>query len=417
MDWKSFLLIFTRILIACISVCYAYQVIYLIVPLVWKRKVKPVSEKKNRYAILIAARNEEKVLPHLLDSIQEQDYPKELLHIYVVADNCTDRTQQVAKEHGAVVYARDNRTQIGKGYALNYLLEQIDADEGLDSFDCFLVFDADNLLASDYITQINKTCCEGYQAFCGYRNTKNFGSSWLSAAYGVWYLHDSTHLNRSRMLLGFSCAVNGTGFGFTRQVLKECGDWNFFTLTEDLEFNAWCVTHGVKIGYCHDAILYDEQPLRFPQSWKQRTRWAQGGIQVALRYTGKLCRGLLRGKWVSVSCFETLTLSLGGCVLAGIGLISALVEAAVQAGVIGFGSAVLSFLVGAYASTFAMGSLTVLTEWKRIRATPGQIIMSLFAFPVFMLSFLPIAVAAPFCKFQWAPIEHTVAVSAKSIQQ
>lgn len=417
MDWNSFLLIFNRILIACISVCYAYQVIYLFVPLVWKRKAKPVSIKKNRYAILIAARNEEKVLPHLLDSIQGQDYPKELLHIYVVADNCTDRTQQVAQEHGALVYVRNNRTQIGKGYALNYLLEQIDADVGLDSFDCFLVFDADNLLSSDYITQINKTCCDGYQAFCGYRNTKNFGSSWLSAAYGVWYLHDSTHLNRSRMLLGVSCAVNGTGFGFTRQVLKECGDWRFFTLTEDLEFNAWCVTHGVKIGYCHDAILYDEQPLRFSQSWKQRTRWAQGGIQVALRYTGKLCKGLLHGKWISVSCFETLTLSLGGCVVSAIGLISTLIEAAVQAGAIGLGVAVLSFLEGAYASMFAMGSLTVLTEWKRIRATPGQIIMSLFSFPVFMLSFLPIAVAAPFCKFQWAPIEHTVAVSSKSIQQ
>lgn len=258
-------------LVTLTTICYLYQIVYLIVPFFEKRrKHKPV--RLHRFAILIAARNEEAVLPHLLESIRNQGYPAELLDTYVVADNCTDRTAEVARAHGAQVFQRFNKQQVGKGYALNFLLQQIDGNVGLDQYDAFLVFDADNLLEPDYVSQINQTCSDGYEAFCGYRNTKNFGGNWLSAGYGIWYLHDSTHLNRSRMMLGTTCAVTGTGFGFTRALLERCGGWHFFTLTEDIEFNTWCATHGVRIGYCHDAILYDEQPESFRQSWRQRTR-------------------------------------------------------------------------------------------------------------------------------------------------
>ena len=198
-----------------LSLCYAYQILYLFVPF-FKKQPPVTADKLHRYAILIAARNEEAVLPHLLQSIRQQDYPPELFTTFVVADNCTDRTAQVAAQYGAVVFSRFDREKVGKGYALNYLLSQIDAAEGWDQFDAFLVFDADNLLEKDYLRQINKVCTQGYDAFCGYRNSKNFGGNWVSAGHSLWYLHESTHLNRSRMLLGNPCMVSGTGFGFTR---------------------------------------------------------------------------------------------------------------------------------------------------------------------------------------------------------
>ena len=369
------------------------------------------SDKLNRYAVLIPARNEEKVLPNLIESIHLQDYPAELITIYVIADNCTDNTAKVAFDSGAKVFTRFSTEQIGKGYALNYLLREIDRTDGLESFDAFLVFDADNLLQRDYIRQINHLYADGYDAFCGYRNTKNFGSNWISAGYGVWYLHDSTHLNRSRMAVGASCMVNGTGFGFSREVLRKCGQWEFFTLTEDIEFSVWCVANGIKIGYCHDAVLYDEQPITFPQSWRQRTRWVQGGIQILFKRSKELFRGMVKGGWRSYSCFEFATLSAWGYSLGILSGITASAATIANYGVDAFLISLPFALISSYLSLLAVGAWTVLTEWNRIRAKTRHKILGVFAFPMYMLTFIPIAIFAPFCKFQWTPVDHTVAVS------
>ena len=401
-------------LVVLTSICYFYQIIYLIIPLILRDKPHGPA-KRTRYAVLIAARNEEAVLPHLLRSIAAQDYPSDLIRTFVVADNCTDRTAALAKAEGATVFERFNDRRIGKGYALNYLLSRMDETVGLDSFDAFLIFDADNLLEPDYITQINRVCSDGYDAFCGYRNSKNFGSNWLSAGYGLWYLHDSTHLNRSRMRLGTPCAVNGTGFGFTRELLRRTGGWNFFTLTEDIEFSTWCATRGVRIGYCHDAILYDEQPTSLAVSIRQRTRWVQGGLQVSVRYAGDLLRGLFRGGVITYASFETLTLSLWGY---GMGILSAgsvLMAAYLTGRWLGLAQALLAAMAGAYVSFFLVGTLTLATEHRRIRAGLRGKLLALVGFPLFMLTYAPITLTAPFRRFQWQPIRHTVAIAAEEL--
>lgn len=410
MDWKLILQTISTVFIVVTSICYAYQFAYLFVPLVSKKRIHK-SDKLTRYAILIPARNEEKVLPHLLESIHKQDYPTELITVYVIADNCTDNTAKIASASGAKVFSRFNTEQIGKGYALNYLLREIDKTDGLDRFDAFLIFDADNLLQRDYIRQINHVYSEGYEVFCGYRNTKNFGSNWISAGYGVWYLHDSTHLNRSRMAVGASCMVNGTGFGFSRDVLHRCGLWEFFTLTEDIEFSVWCAANGIKIGYSHDAILYDEQPMTFPQSWRQRTRWVQGGIQILFKRSKELFCGMRKGGWRSYSCFEFATLSAWGYSLGIISGILASASTIVNYGIGSFLSSLPIALISSYLSLLAVGAWTVLTEWKRIRAKTRHKILGVFAFPMYMFTFVPIAICAPFRKFQWTPVDHTVAVS------
>lgn len=184
----------SAVLLLLTGVCFCYQTVYLAVSLFWKEP-RHKSEKPTRYAVLIAARNEEAVLPYLLQSIRAQDYPAERIGVYVVADNCTDRTAEAAEAGGAQVYRRFDRTRIGKGYALHELLEWMRRTGELDRWDAFLIFDADNLLCPDYISKINRTCSDGFAAFHGYRNTKNFGDSWISSAYALWYLHDSVHLN------------------------------------------------------------------------------------------------------------------------------------------------------------------------------------------------------------------------------
>ncbi len=403
------------VLAVVLSILYFYQIAYLFVPMIFRQRPaknpKPMANR--RFAILIAARNEQAVLPHLLDSIQGQDYP--YITTYVVADNCTDETARVAREHGAIVYERFNKKQVGKGYALDYLLTQIQQDGHLDDYDAFMIFDADNLLSSNYFTEMNKTCDRGYEAFSGYRNTKNFATNWISAGYGIWYLHDAVHMNRSRCLLGATCAVNGTGFGFTRQLLEKMGGWKFFTLTEDIEFSMVCATHGYKVGYCHDAILYDEQPTKWSQSYRQRIRWSQGAFQVARLHSGELFRGIIHPK-TAYSSIESMTLSVWGLGLGAVAGILSFINSFLDGGA---GNAAAVFGVAAlttYLSMAGIAALTVLTEWKRIPATTGRKLFSILCFPLFMISWLPISMLSIFYKFQWTPIEHTVAISAQELK-
>lgn len=393
---------------------YSYQLLYLFLPFFRKSPVFSPAPPK-RYAILIAARNEEAVLPYLLDSIAAQDYPADCITTYVVADNCTDHTASVSQAHGSRVFCRFDREHIGKGYALDYLLRQIDLREGLDQFDAFLVFDADNLLEPDYVRQINQLCSAGFAAFCGYRNSKNYGDNWISAGYALWYLHESTHLNRSRMALGTCCAVSGTGFGFTRQLLKQMGGWRYFTLTEDIEFGTWCATHGIRIGYCHDAVLYDEQPTSFPVSVRQRTRWIQGGIQVSLRYFRHQVRGILQGGKTGWASFETATLGLWGYGTSTVAWCVAMISAFILGRWGGLGQAMLGGLLGSYGSLLVIGILTLLPEWKRIHATSARKLGSLLTFPLFMLTYIPIALLSLFRKRQWQPIAHTRTISATQL--
>lgn len=416
MDIFPYLRIVTRILILLVTLLYSYQFLYLALPLLIRPR-KRTASRSLRYAVLIAARNEEAVIGHLLDSILAQEYPRELVDIYVVADNCTDRTADIARAHGAAVYTRFNKVHIGKGYALNYLLDHIRRDGGWERYDAFLIFDADNLLKPDYIRSINTLPANGYQAFCGYRNTKNFGTNSITSSYGLWYLHESSHMNRSRMALGVGCHVNGTGFGFTRELLEKMGGWNFFTLTEDIEFNHYCASSGIKIGYCHTAMLYDEQPLTFGQSWKQRTRWAQGGYQVFYRYGLSMLKGLFHPGWQGWTCMELNSLSVMGY---GLSVLTGLMTVITAVPVLGMkGSlAVLVLALGsAYLSITGLAVLTLAMEWKHIRATTRQKLTSVLGFPLFMLTFAPIAFFALFRKFQWEPIHHTAAISAAELSR
>ena len=254
-------------------VCYSYQFAYILVPYLKKEKPHKPAEL-HRYAVLISARNEELVIGNLLDSISAQDYPSSLVRVFVVADNCTDKTAKVARAHGAIVYERFNDKLVGKGYALEYLLDRIGEEYG-DVFDAYMVFDADNLLSEDYISRMNETFSDGYRIITSYRNSKNYGDNWISAGYALWFLREAKYLNNARYLLGTSCAVSGTGFMFSREILKSCGGWPFHLLVEDIEFTIHNIVSGEKVGYCPRAVLYDEQPTKFSQSWKQRMRWAR----------------------------------------------------------------------------------------------------------------------------------------------
>ena len=392
--------------------------VYIILTFVKKFPEHREEAKPNRFAVLICARNEELVLPDLLDCIRSQTYPAERITTFVMADNCTDRTAEVAREKGAVVYTRFNKELVGKGYAMEELLAHIAEDYPENPFDGYFVFVADNLLDEHYVEEMNRTFSDGYSVVTSYRNTKNYADNWISAGYALWFLHEARHLNQGRFLANSCCAISGTGFMFSHKILEKHGGWPFHLLTEDIEFTAECATTGEKIGYCRDAVFYDEQPVTFRQSWKQRMRWVKGYIQVFQKYGKKLAAGAVRGK---LACFDMMMNNLPALFFSLIGLLgnaAFLVIAIVEKySILPILFSLWSLFWGLYGVVFFLGALTLATEWKNIYATPAQKIKHLFMFPVFMMTFLPIAVCAFFERVNWEPIEHKRKRSLKEIRR
>ncbi len=389
------------------TVCYAYQFLYMILPLFIRKK--PVARTpKNRYGVLICARNEEAVIHNLLNSLKAQDYPAELFDVFVLADNCTDRTAEIARNCGAEVFVRHDRNRIGKGFALDFLLKNIYRKYGRERFDGFFVFDADNVLEPDYITQMDRTFCEGHPAVTGYRNSKNYGDNWISAGYSLWFLRESQFLNRPRYLLGTSCGVSGTGFLVSRETLEKTGGWNYFLLTEDIEFTTERVAAGERIAYCERAVLYDEQPTGFGQSVRQRLRWSKGYFQVLRVHGAALFRGIFSKNGLScldmaLSILPALVLSLASVAVNLATLILALGDGAALSGVLlSFGESVLN----AYLTFLFIGGVTLVSEWRNIRASARKKILYLFTFPAFMSTYIPISLAALFVPVAWKPIAH-----------
>ena len=354
-------------------VCYTYQFLYIPVP--WLRKARPHGPAKdNRYAVLICARNEQRVIGDLIASLRGQTYPQGLLSLFVL-------------EH----------------------LEQ-DYPQG---FDGYFVFDADNILAPNYVEAMNRTFSDGHDIVTSYRNSKNYGDNWISAGYALWFLRESRYLNHARFLLGTSCAVSGTGFLVSRRVLEETGPWPFHLLTEDIQFSVDQVTRGRKIAFCPDAVLYDEQPTTFRQSWNQRLRWSKGYLQVFRGYGARLLRGAARG---SFSCYDMAAAIMPAFVLSATAIVCN-VTAAILGAVHGEDLTIALWSVGQmllnmYLTLFVLGAITTVTEWKRIHTKAVKKILYAFTFPLFMFTYIPISFAALFSKGEWKPIEHRVSAAS-----
>ena len=407
LNW-SIVLLFTLL--------YLYQGFYLVVGLLLRRhKDRHEPSRLHRFAVVVSARNEEQVIGELLDSLRKQDYPRELLDLYVVADNCTDDTAGAARKAGAFVYERRDPIHKGKGYAMDYLFRRL-KEEGKDCYDGYFVFDADNLVDPSFVREMNRTFDKGYDAVTCYRNSKNFGDNWISAGYSIWFLREARFLNFPRTLLGTNCHVSGTGFLVSSKVIEENGGWPFHLLTEDIQFSVDCAIRGKRIGYCDTAVIYDEQPVTFRQSWDQRLRWSKGFYQVDREYTVPLLKGMLRPGRLGTSCYDMfvtvapgmlLTLAMilfNAVVLAACLTQPAYLAARVIHETVGFiGSSLGNFYLG----LLLYGLCTVLSEWKHIQAPALKKLGYVFTFPIFMFTYIPISIAALVRKVEWKPIYHT----------
>lgn len=416
------------VLYIALTVLYFYQFIYIIIALFGeKNKKKPIPEAsvKHRFAFIIAARNERAVIGNLIQSIKRQNYPAELIDVIVVADNCTDDTADISRQNGAIVYERFNNMLVGKGYALDYAFSHIAEDfGGYDAYDGYFIFDADNVIDKNYVKEMNNVFDSGYNVITSYRNSKNYDTNWITAGYSLWFIREAKYLNNPRMMLKTSCAVSGTGFLVNSSIIKKNNGWKFNLLTEDIQFSVVNILEGEKIGYCENAMFYDEQPTTFKQSWNQRMRWSKGFYQVMYKYGKELIAMMFKKREMFVSCYDMFmtlapaTLLSVGCIVLNVGFLicaasnmhvfKMLLKPTLLA--IGYGC------VNFYMLIFFMGLITLITEWNKILASTKKKIMYLFTFPIFMATYIPISLVALVKKVEWKPITHSISKSVEDIE-
>lgn len=418
----DFVTYFNYAIAIVLTVAYLYQMGYLVIGLIrGRRQNLPEPKMLHRFAVIISARNERNVIGGLIKSLKDQNYPSELLDIYVVADNCTDDTAEVSRRAGALVYERFDTVQVGKGYALDYLFDRLKKDHR-DSYEGYFVFDADNYVDPNFVREMNRVFDTGkYAAITSYRNSKNFGSNWISAGYGMWFLREARFLNAPRMFLGTSCAISGTGFLVSADLIRENGGWPYHLLTEDIEFSVNCALHGKCIGYCERAVVFDEQPVTFRQSWNQRLRWSKGFYQINFHYGFSLLKGCFQPRRQAFSCYDMLMTVAPGMLLTLIGIAFNLIllgaclfepqSVAKQVMEI-TGQFLVQSVVMFYLGLLLYGAATVVVEWRSIRIPNWKKIAYLFTFPLFMFTYVPIALVALVRKVEWKPIAHGVDCAA-----
>lgn len=416
------IVIFNTIVGLVFSVCFLYQVVFFFIGLIRGQVKIPLAKKQHTYAFFIAAHNEEAVIANLVKSIKDQDYPSELIDVFVVADACTDNTAQAAREAGAIVYERNDLSRKGKSWVMDYGFDRI-LREYPGKHEAFFIFDADNLLSRDYVTIMNDAFDQGYLALTSYRNSKNFGSSWISSAYATWFIREARYLNNARMICHTSCAVSGSGYLVSAKLIEGMKGWDFHTLTEDIQFSTFCAIHGVRIGYA-PAEFFDEQPVTLKASIKQRMRWTKGFYQVLFTYGRHMFKSI--GKFHRFAAYDMLMvvgpamLLTLMCLLVNVTFIAVgslshgflATDAEIEMAI----GSIIMMLAYMYGTFFVMGLSTTITEWKHIHCPQKwRIFTNLFTFPLFMFTYVPLTVAALFLKVDWVPTPHDVSVTLDEV--
>ncbi len=280
---------FDYIMVPLQIIIFLFTMYYFVIGFcgMWRKKEKKILIPQKTFAVIIAAHNEEQVIGQLIDNLHNLEYPKELYDIYVIADNCTDNTPQIAEQAGAIVCQRNNLEKVGKGFAMEWMFAKLFEFER--KYDAVAIFDADNLVHPRFLLEMNNRLCKGDKLVQGYLDAKNPYDTWVSGTFAIafWVIDHIWHLAKTN--IGLSSVLGGTGMCITTDVLKKHG-WGATCLTEDMEFTMKSLVEGIKTTWAHDAIVYDEKPLTFKQSWNQRKRWAQGQFDVAHRFIPKMLK-------------------------------------------------------------------------------------------------------------------------------
>ncbi|GIP34446.1 glycosyltransferase family 2 protein [Paenibacillus sp. J2TS4] len=378
----------------------------------YRRKQKKQYEPQKSFAVLVAAHNEEQVVGALIENLKSLNYPKELYDIMVICDNCTDRTADIVKQHGVYAFERRNPNLRGKGYAIEWMLKKLWKHPR--SYDAVVMFDADNLVSPDFLLHMNNDLCSGARVIQGYLDTKNPHDSWITSAYAVTYWFCNRLWQLPRQNLNLANFLGGTGMCFESNLLKEMG-WGATSLVEDLEFTMRCVQRGINPTFNYEAKVYDEKPLTFKASARQRLRWMQGHFEVARRYFFPLFwQGLKEANWAKIDT-AIYALNVYNVLVGSLLTIVLWIDLSIPGGphftsVFFFAPILFGAITILGAVQFPIALLIEKASWKSYR--------SLITFPVFLLSWWPVTLYAFFTQNNktWSHTKHTRVIRLEDVQ-
>ena len=384
-----------------LSLCLKVFTIYFAAVAVFtlrRRRRRAPAKPQTRFAVIAAARNEEAVIGGFVRSVLNQDYPAELRDVYVIPNNCTDNTEAAARAAGAnIIHCLGEVT--GKGDALHQAFAQLMAK----GYDAFVVFDADNILAPDYLARMNDAFAADAMVCKSRTKAANPAAGPVAGCYGLYNACFDLIWNRPRAACGLSAKLIGTGFAVRREVLESLGGWNTRTIAEDAEFAVQLAGAGYRVEWVPEAVNYDEEPTSFLVSLRQRKRWCSGIMQVAKQEMVPLWRKDCPRPMLRWDSTMFLTAPFAQAV-SGILLVSSLLAAILTGDLLSLGVALggcgLSLLGG-----MALAVFLCLSGGYGLRGMGGAVLL----FPVFMASWLPLQVVSLFKDTKkWSPIAHGV---------
>ncbi len=380
-----------------------YGVYFIITSLFAFKNVEPRIKKhkeKTKFAILIAARNEEKVIGDLIKSLNEQNYPTNLYDIYSIVNNCTDNTKDVARKFGSKIINVNTPVKC-KGDVLKFAFKRLKNKD----YDAYIIFDADNVVHPDFLKIMNDTYLSGYKVAQGRKDSKNLSDNWLSASYSLFYYIQNFFFNKSRMKIDAAAAINGTGFMVEKNVIDSGFDPK--TVTEDIELSIICVLRNIKVAYIEDAVTYDEQPIKFIDSWHQRSRWSKGIIECNRLYRKELFKKFIKDRdfsaidkllFTAAPYFQILSLILTI-------VLSLFYMFGVELNDIFsyfFSLGYICFMIGYLSGVIINMFVIIYYERDLYESLHG-----VFLFTLFLISWIPINAICLFKKdLKWVPIEH-----------
>jgi cellulose synthase/poly-beta-1,6-N-acetylglucosamine synthase-like glycosyltransferase len=329
---------------------------------------------ERRLAVLIPAYNEELLIGRLLRNLHQQDYPPERYDVCVVADNCTDRTAVVARSLGARVFERFDATNRAKGYALRWLLDQLQA-EGRARYDAFVILDADSIVSANFLRAMDARLAAGSQVVQAYYSVLNAQQSILTGlrAAALAAVHYLRPLGRAAF--GLSCGLKGNGMCFQAAILERFA-WRWHTLAEDVEFHLALVRAGVRVDFAPEALVSADMPLTLSQATSQNQRWERGRLQLVRQHVPPLLldglrqRSLLRLDAAVEQLIppQSVPFAVAGlCLIAGLALGDQLVVVLASLGLAGQAAYLLTALALARAprrAYVALAAAPIYIVWK-----------------------------------------------------
>ncbi len=260
----------------------------------WLKRMAQSDPSRNQpstyFALLIPAHNEARLIPALVKSVQAQNYPQGMFQAFVVADNCSDNTAELARQGGATCLERHTDRPSNKGQALAYAWEQLKTRREVPQDAVILLVDADCQLEPDFLAEMNRMVSQPgsaqvVQSFRYVSNSRSSSTSTLDAAAEA--LRQWVQLG-SRKILGLGSQICGSGVSFRRPVFAHLMEGQQHTLVEDKAWEAQLLDEGIHIDWCPSARLGYEAVENNADFQKQRKRWVGGQIALIKAFAPKM---------------------------------------------------------------------------------------------------------------------------------